>query len=87
MWIDGVFMGMMFLTCYAAVIGDAEACFAEAAHQILERTQRLLQRCLRIDIMQIVDVNLDRWHGQSCAEIVADPGHRAHQRPGKATIS
>ena len=34
MWIDGVFMGLMFLTRYAAVIGDQEACFAEAARQI-----------------------------------------------------
>jgi rhamnogalacturonyl hydrolase YesR len=35
MWIDGVFMGLMFLTRYAAVIGDREACFAEAARQII----------------------------------------------------
>ncbi|RPJ42492.1 MAG: glycosyl hydrolase family 88, partial [Chloroflexi bacterium] len=34
MWIDGVFMGMMFLTRYGAVIGEEEACFSEAAHQI-----------------------------------------------------
>ena len=35
MWIDGVFMGMIFLTRYAAVIGDQETCFAEAAQQII----------------------------------------------------
>jgi rhamnogalacturonyl hydrolase YesR len=35
MWIDGVFMGQMFLTRYGAVIGDAEYCFGEAARQIL----------------------------------------------------
>ena len=35
MWIDGVFMGLMFLTRYGAVIGDSEHCFDEAAHQIL----------------------------------------------------
>ena len=34
MWIDGVFMGQMFLTRYGAVIGDTNACFAEAARQI-----------------------------------------------------
>ena len=35
MWIDGVFMGGMFLTRYGAAIGDAPACFDEVAHQIL----------------------------------------------------
>jgi rhamnogalacturonyl hydrolase YesR len=35
MWIDGVFMGLMFLTRYGAVIGEAERCFDEATHQIL----------------------------------------------------
>lgn len=34
MWIDGVFMGQMFLTRYAAAVGDAPACFAEALRQI-----------------------------------------------------
>lgn len=33
-WIDGVFMGGMFLARYGAVIDEREACFAEAAHQI-----------------------------------------------------
>lgn len=40
MWIDGVFMGLMFLTRYAAVIGDREACFAEAARQIITFADR-----------------------------------------------
>src|SRR6185437_11575203 len=35
MWIDGVFMGLMFLTRYGAVIGDRDYCFDEAARQIL----------------------------------------------------
>ena len=35
MWIDGVFMGQMFLTRYGAVIGDREYCFDEATRQIL----------------------------------------------------
>jgi rhamnogalacturonyl hydrolase YesR len=35
MWIDGIFMGGMFLTRYAAAVGDAQACFDEVAHQIL----------------------------------------------------
>jgi len=35
MWIDGVFMGGMFLTRYGAVVGDREACFDEVARQIL----------------------------------------------------
>jgi rhamnogalacturonyl hydrolase YesR len=34
MWIDGVFMGQMFLTRYGTVIGDREACFNEAVQQI-----------------------------------------------------
>jgi unsaturated rhamnogalacturonyl hydrolase len=34
MWIDGVFMGQMFLTRYGAVIGDSAHCFAEATRQI-----------------------------------------------------
>jgi rhamnogalacturonyl hydrolase YesR len=40
MWIDGVFMGLMFLTRYAAAIGDREACFAEAARQIITFADR-----------------------------------------------
>ncbi len=35
MWIDGVFMGQMFLTRYGAVIGDQDYCFDEATRQIL----------------------------------------------------
>lgn len=35
MWIDGVFMGGMFLTRYGAVIGDSEYCFDEVTRQIL----------------------------------------------------
>jgi rhamnogalacturonyl hydrolase YesR len=35
MWIDGVFMGQMFLTRYGAAIGDRDYCFAEAVRQIL----------------------------------------------------
>ena len=35
MWIDGVFMGGMFLIRYATAIGDRETCFDEAANQIL----------------------------------------------------
>ena len=35
MWIDGVFMGQMFLTRYGAAIGDGEACFDEATRQIV----------------------------------------------------
>jgi rhamnogalacturonyl hydrolase YesR len=35
MWIDGVFMGGMFLIRYATAVGDAEACFDEVTHQIL----------------------------------------------------
>jgi rhamnogalacturonyl hydrolase YesR len=35
MWIDGVFMGQMFLTRYGAVIGDRDNCFNEATRQIL----------------------------------------------------
>jgi unsaturated rhamnogalacturonyl hydrolase len=40
MWIDGVFMGLMFLTRYAAVIGEQEACYAEAAWQIIAFADR-----------------------------------------------
>ncbi len=34
MWIDGVFMGQMFLTRYGAVVGERDACFDEAVRQI-----------------------------------------------------
>lgn len=35
MWIDGVFMGQMFLLRYGEVIGDREYCYKEATKQIL----------------------------------------------------
>ena len=35
MWIDGVFMGQMFVTRYASTIGDSAYCFDEAAKQII----------------------------------------------------
>lgn len=35
MWIDGVFMGQMFLTRYGAVVGDQVYCFDEAVRQIV----------------------------------------------------
>jgi rhamnogalacturonyl hydrolase YesR len=35
MWIDGVFMGQMFLLRYGEVIGDQEYCYSEATKQIL----------------------------------------------------
>jgi len=35
MWIDGVFMGGMFLSRYGAVIGERQACFDEVSRQIL----------------------------------------------------
>jgi rhamnogalacturonyl hydrolase YesR len=35
MWIDGVFMGQMFLTRYGAVVGDQAYCFDEAVRQVL----------------------------------------------------
>ena len=34
MWIDGVFMGQMFLIRYGSSIGDADYCFDEAVRQI-----------------------------------------------------
>jgi rhamnogalacturonyl hydrolase YesR len=43
MWIDGVFMGQMFLTRYGAVIGERDACFHEAALQI----KTLADHCLK----------------------------------------
>lgn len=33
-WVDGVFMGQMFLTAYGKYIGDTDYCFDEAAHQL-----------------------------------------------------
>lgn len=33
-WVDGVFMGQMFLTKYGRYIGDSEYCFDEAARQL-----------------------------------------------------
>ena len=41
MWIDGAFMGQMFLTRYGAAIGEREACFDEAARQIGVMADRL----------------------------------------------
>ena len=45
MWIDGVFMGLMFLTRYGAVVGDRDYCFSETARQILT----LANRCRKGD--------------------------------------
>jgi unsaturated rhamnogalacturonyl hydrolase len=40
MWIDGIFMGQMFLTRYGKSIGDAEYAYGEAAKQILVYDRR-----------------------------------------------
>ena len=34
MWVDGLFMGLMFLARYGKYIGDAEYCFAETVNQL-----------------------------------------------------
>lgn len=34
-WVDGVFMGQMFLTKYGKYIGDSKYCFNEAARQLI----------------------------------------------------
>jgi unsaturated rhamnogalacturonyl hydrolase len=34
MWVDGLFMGLMFLTRYGAFIGDKEFCFDETVRQL-----------------------------------------------------
>lgn len=34
MWVDGLFMGLMFLTRYGALVEDREACFAETIRQL-----------------------------------------------------
>ena len=34
MWVDGVFMGLMFLTRYGAFIGDRDFCFRETVNQL-----------------------------------------------------
>jgi unsaturated rhamnogalacturonyl hydrolase len=34
MWVDGVFMGLMFLVRYGAFIDDRDYCFNEAVHQL-----------------------------------------------------
>lgn len=34
-WVDGVFMGQMFLTKYGRYVADADYCFEEAARQII----------------------------------------------------
>jgi rhamnogalacturonyl hydrolase YesR len=41
LWIDGVFMGQMFLTRYGSAIGDREACFDEAVRQVEVMADRL----------------------------------------------
>jgi rhamnogalacturonyl hydrolase YesR len=40
-WVDGLFMGQMFLTRYGKYVGDAEYCFNEAAKQITAIERRL----------------------------------------------
>jgi rhamnogalacturonyl hydrolase YesR len=45
MWIDGVFMGQMFLTRFGAAIGECKACFDEAIRQI----EVLAARCRQAD--------------------------------------
>ncbi len=35
MWVDGLFMGQMFLTKYAQYIGDSKYCFDEGARQLM----------------------------------------------------
>jgi rhamnogalacturonyl hydrolase YesR len=40
MWIDGIFMGQMFLTRYGKSIGDAQYCWDEAAKQIAVYAKR-----------------------------------------------
>ena len=40
MWIDGIFMGQMFLTRYGASIGDATYCWDEATRQITVYAKR-----------------------------------------------
>jgi rhamnogalacturonyl hydrolase YesR len=34
-WVDGVFMGQLFMTRYGKYIGDSEYCFNEAARQLI----------------------------------------------------
>ena len=43
MWIDGVFMGQMFLTRYGVAVGDRQYCFDEAARQIGVMADRLFK--------------------------------------------
>lgn len=44
MWIDGVFMGQMFLIRYARIIGDSQYCYDEAAKQIIICAKHLLKQ-------------------------------------------
>lgn len=43
MWIDGVFMGQMFLIRYGKIIGDSKYCYDEAAKQITVCAKHLLK--------------------------------------------
>ncbi len=45
MWVDGLFMGLMFLTRYGKYIGDSEYCFAETVKQLAI----VLARCEKQD--------------------------------------
>lgn len=42
-WVDGVFMGQMFLTKYGYYIGDSKYCFDEAARQLIGMHQHLMK--------------------------------------------
>jgi rhamnogalacturonyl hydrolase YesR len=42
-WVDGVFMGQMFLAKYGKYVGDSKYCFDEAARQIIGMHKHLLK--------------------------------------------
>jgi rhamnogalacturonyl hydrolase YesR len=64
MWIDGVFMGQMFLTRYGAVVGDRDYCYDEATRQILT----MADHCLKGDTGLYLHA-----YGESKSVVWADP--------------
>ena len=59
MWVDGLFMGLMFLTRYGAWVGDTEYCFAETVKQL----NTIFARCEKDNSGLLYHAySENRWH-------------------------
>ncbi len=69
MWIDGIFMGQMFLTRYGKSIGDSQYCWDEATKQICVYAKR----AQRDDSGLYVHGIFESGHGEKAPPTWADP--------------